>query len=105
LENLKIDARWFKSYLQNRNHRVVTGKETSDIKFSRIGLPQGTILGPILFSIFINDLPEVLNQLTCYLFADDNNTAAASTIENKQNLIDGIQEDLTAITKWMEKTK
>ena len=61
---------WFKNFLNGRQQRVVINGKTSDWTNVLSGIPQGSILGPILFIIFINDLPGVVGNV-CKLFADD----------------------------------
>ena len=61
---------WFKNFLNGRQQRVVINGKTSDWTNLLSGIPQGSILGLILFIIFINDLPGVIGNV-CKLFADD----------------------------------
>ena len=63
---------WFRSCLSGRRHRVVLDYESSDFLPVTSGVPQGSILGPLLFLIFINDMPNVISKETLLpLFADD----------------------------------
>ena len=64
---------WFESYLSNCKQYVSVNGNTSDELIITHGVPQGSVLGLLLFFIFINDLPNVSKHLTFYLFADDIN--------------------------------
>ena len=61
---------WFVSYLSDRRQRVVVNGKTSDWKPVTSGVPEGSILAPLIFSIFINDLPQHI-QSNCLMYADD----------------------------------
>ena len=91
---------WFKSYLSNRTQRVALNNEMSDSSEINCGAPQGSILGPLLFLLFINDLPLSLNDTTCCvdLFADD------TTIYEEQydisTLRTSLQKSLNCLNEW-----
>jgi hypothetical protein len=65
-----VALRWFTSYLEGRTQRVDIEGNLSEIKALTISILQGSILGPILFLCFINDLPNSTDIMTL-LFADD----------------------------------
>ena len=87
---------WVRAFFGSRSQRVVIDGEESESVPVTSGVPQGSVLGPILFLIYINDLPdEVCSQVR--LFADD--TALYLTIESED---DGsaLQNDLAILSKW-----
>ena len=89
---------WFKSYLCNRKQYVsFAGCCSSDHPISH-GVPQGSILGPLLFLIYINDLPNALTYTKPILFADDSNLFASSPDINI--LTRNINIDLQSLSEW-----
>ena len=88
---------WVGAFLRGRKQRVILGDEESSWQSVTSSVPQGSVLGPLLFVIFINDLPEGLtNRLLMY--ADDSKIIAESEL-NKEN---GLQEDLNKVVDWCD---
>lgn len=87
---------WIKEFLNNRIQRVVIRGVESEWRDVTSGIPQGSVLGPVLFLIFINDLPEVL-EVCVKLFADD--TKINKRISNQQDIIQ-VQSSVTNAIAW-----
>ena len=69
---------WFKDYLNNRKQCVTIANHISDIKSITSGVPQGSVLGPLLFLIYINDIADSLSSI-CNLYADDTSLMFSSS--------------------------
>ena len=102
--------KWVESFLHQRTQRVVIRGTMSEEFPVTSGVPQGSVLGPVLFLIFINDLPlEMLSPLS--LFADDSKIFARILAENRKRLtriINGneiLQRDLNTVREWAIKWK
>ena len=63
--------KWLQSYFRDREQHVFYNDESSPWSMIITGVPQGSILGPLLFSLFINDLPTSFGQSSVMLYADD----------------------------------
>ena len=68
-----LPLNWFKSYLSNRKQFLELGGKLSSSQYIRHGVPQGSILGSLLFLIYINDLPNSLTHANAIMYADDTN--------------------------------
>ena len=90
---------WFNSYLSGRRQRVVIPGSTSDWTSIHAGVPQGSILGPLLFLVYINDIVADLgshirlfaDDTSLYIIVDDPVTAAGCLNTDLQKLQDGLQ--------------
>ena len=91
---------WLTDYLTKRKQRVVIPGGTSDWEFVKTGVPQGSILGPLLFLLYINDI--VLDIQSCVrLFADD--TSLYIIVDNPINAAGILNVDLETIHLWADK--
>ncbi len=90
---------WFQSYLTNRWQSVSHNNQSSEFGEVKLGVPQCSILGPLLFSIYINDLPTILKQCDIYLYADD--AVFFCNHHSLESLNRLIQEDMNNIVRWM----
>ena len=88
----------FKSYLTNRKQRVRIGDSYSDLADLKIGVPQGSILGPLLFIIYVNDIFHVPEFGHAILFADDTNIIFSD--HSYSNLISKCNTDLEKFRLW-----
>ena len=62
---------WFRDYLCGRRQRVRVDNITSELRPCPIGVPQGSILGPILYLLYVNEFPQYIGNQNCNIFADD----------------------------------
>jgi hypothetical protein len=89
---------WFKSYLHGRTQQVSISNTFSESQPITRGVPQGSVLGPLLFIIFINDMPLVSKNSQTNMFADDS-TLYYSSI-SIDDVTDTLNQDLINVQEW-----
>ena len=94
---------WFQNYLTDRKQFTNFSNAKSEYKNIVCGVPQGSILGPLLFLIYINDLSTVSDALFTILFADD--TSIFVRGKDFDNLINLLNNELSLITTWLSANK
>ena len=98
-----IALQWFQSYLSNRKQFVSYRNFSSDILNIDCGVPQGSVLGPLLFIIYSNDIPQSVKECKTTLFADD--TTLYISGDNKDQLFSHMKTDLTTLIDWFRANK
>ena len=93
-----ITLSWFDNYLSNRKQNVTYNDIVSKTEKNNCGVPQGSILGPLIFVLYINDLSTVSEAYMSILFEDDTNVFF--TGKNLQTMSTVINEELTNVQEW-----
>jgi len=102
LEHLGVRGlvlRWFSSYLSNRQQYVSVGGYNSSRSHIRMGVPQGSVLGPLLFLLYINDMSNSSGKLHFIHFADD--TTVFMSGKEADILIDEVNVELVHVNEWL----
>lgn len=100
---LNVDGFWFEDYLRGRMQSVRIDSFVSSSRPINYGVPQGSILGPILFSIHINDMQKALKKYFLVQYADDAQIVISDTIENIGDLIKRAEAAFKDAKKYFQK--
>ncbi len=100
-KNLTLN--WMRSYLSIRTQTVYFNGSLSTVRAVQCGVLQGSCLGPLLYSIFANDMPLVLSKASVAMFADDSTVYMSSYNMDDLNLL--LKNDLDLILEWVTKNK
>ena len=93
--------KWITSYLQNRSHITKFQKYVSNEEYVKTGVPQGSILGPLLFLIFINDLPKAFKDI-CHIFGYADDTQLVISAPTLPELKQKIEQAITSAQTWYD---
>ena len=99
-----VEAKLFKSYLTDRSQYVEFDDTKSDTLPISTGVPQGSILGPLLFIIYMNDIAEITSIFDMIIYADDTtlqSTLNSFTLDLKSNINDKINIEINLINEWL----
>ena len=97
------EGRWGSSYLSNRKQRVKIGSTFSDWHYISSGVPQGSILGPLLFNVYINDLLLCIEKSGICSFADDDTLYASG--DNIGDVATCLEVDIENVLKWFDSNR
>lgn len=98
-----VVGNWVKNYLQNRKQFVQIGEHKSSFMELSCGVPQGSVLGPILFILYINDICNISKSLKYFLFADD--TTILCCGKNEHQIIKTITAEINKLKQWFDQNK
>ena len=88
------------SYLSNRYQAVYLNNTCSSFLPVSKGVPQGSVLGPFLFSVYVNDLPNVLKFCRVQMYADDVQLCISSSLSNVNMCVENLNSDLNNVFEW-----
>ena len=91
---------WFQSYLIKREQTTRIGTSISSSLTVTHGVPQGSILGPVLFSLYMNDLPDTITNCSVESYVDDTKLFLSFTTNDKDGALSQIIQDLNNLTRW-----
>ena len=97
------EIEWFRSYLSNRRQFCRVGGVDSEKDYVKIGVPQGSCLGPLLFLVYVNDLPCSVKNSIVSMYADDTSLFYKSKILTQLN--EAINDDLMSLESWLKGNK
>ena len=98
-----IAIEWITTYLTNRKQYVMAHGHSSSMRYITCGVPQGSVLGPVLFLLYINDICNISNFVKFVLFADDTNIFCSSnSLHDLQNLLN---RELAKLFVWFSVNK
>ncbi len=103
LLKVSVDTFWFKNYLNERTQSVRVNNTISSKLIVNYGVPQGSILGPILFNIFVNDMAIEIDDCTLVQYADDTQFLHSNTINELDNLVKNTEETLRKARQYFLK--
>ena len=95
--DIKI-SNWIKDYLRDRQQRVIVNNQTSSLLTIKQGVPQGSILGPLLYLIYANDIQKVIKKCGAFFHADD--TVLYSTCCKMTQAVKNMQKNINGLSKW-----
>ena len=91
---------WFESYLSGRQQFVSVDGQRSDSLLIKQGVPQGSVLGPALFLLFVNDIPLHLTNSTVDIYADDTTITASAHFSDLCSMTQHLNSNLDAVQRW-----
>ena len=94
-----VALKWIQDYLSNRSQFVHFNNFSSNVESIRCGVPQGSILGPLLFLLYVNDIVNISSRLFSVLFADDTNMFISG--RNIDEMIDVMNNELVRLVTWL----
>ncbi len=97
---LNIDSFWLNSYLKNRTQSVKLNKTLSSKVSVQFGVPQGSILGPILFNIYVNNMKDYISDCTLVQYADDTQLLHQGHLEKLNEIIHKTENTLKKIKTY-----
>jgi hypothetical protein len=100
-----VPLSWLRSYLEGRSQCVIVNNETSAVREVTCGVPQGSVLGGLLFLIFFNDFPLCSNYFKFNLFADDSTISCKIRKNTLNDIHTAINSNLRDISKWLNSNK